>query len=142
MASLLVLAHCLIVLERGDITCISEKTEVLNLPSPLLETYLQLLFFLPLSSSTCLVPGAGMRQRNNLTCSMLAHCASGGSWPLPDGQGEHPLAGFLSVLAKPLIHHVPAIRCCTFASGNKQLLLQISVAVQPPRDSAIRTLGL
>lgn len=73
-ASLLVLAHCLIVLECGDITCISEKTEVLSLPSPLLETYLQLLFFLPLSSSTCLVPGAGTCHRNNLTCSMLAHC--------------------------------------------------------------------
>lgn len=81
-----------------------------------------------------------MRHRNNLTCSMLAHCASGGSWLLPGGQGEHLLAGFLGVLAMPLIH-VPAAGCCMFTSGSKQLLLQIPVAVQPPGDSAIGLLG-
>ena len=82
-----------------------------------------------------------MCHRNNLTCSLFAHCASGGSWPLPDGQGQHPLAGFLGELTVPLIHRVPAARCCMFTSGNKQLLLQIPVAVQPPGDSAVRTLG-
>lgn len=87
-ASFLVLTSGLIVLEHGDVTHISEKTKYSV--SPLLKTYLQLLFF------SHQLPGVSRCHRNNPTCSMLAHCASGGCW-LPDDQGEHPLAGFLFV---------------------------------------------
>lgn len=100
-----------------------KKDKVLSLPTPLLKMYPSASLLLPLVLSTCLVPGAGMCHRICLTCHMLAYFARSGSWPLPE-------AGFLGVLAIPLIHHVAASGCCMLISGNKQLLLQTPVPVQ------------
>lgn len=91
-ASLLSLSTGLLVLEHGRVTHVSRNRKALG--HMFLSILLPFTWDVPsapvlsplLASGTCLVPGAGKLYRNNLTCSMLAHWASSGFWPLPDGQ--------------------------------------------------------